>query len=161
METTYAYLAGAIDADGFISIGQKVGARKRNDGTPVRYYVVKIGLSETDATIPDLLQSIFPSWRGSYQPKNPLHKRWYIWQATDLKARKPLVQLLPYLRLKHRQAELALSMLDLKIQQNTGRFMGNRLTPEQARARWEIYAQLTHLNAPRNRRVYLLETPVP
>jgi hypothetical protein len=158
METTYAYLAGAIDADGFISIGRKVGSRPRADGSKPIYYVVKVGLSETSPIIPDLLQETFPAWRGGHQPRNPAHKRWFIWQATNQKAREPLLRLIPHLRLKRQQAELALQFLDLLAKQNAGRFMALNLTPEQEAEREELYRGVTHLNAPRNRRVHFPET---
>ena len=156
MDMTYAYLAGAIDADGFISIGRKTGYRRKRDGREVTYYIVKIGLSETSPIIPDLLQSIFPAWRGEHQPKNPGHKRWHIWQATNQKAREPLTRLLPHLKLKHRQAETAIALLDLMAEQNAGRFMATPLTTEQELARARLYAQVTTLNSPRNRRKHLI-----
>jgi hypothetical protein len=154
METTCAYLAGAVDADGFISIGRKVGYRRKKDGRTVTYYVVKIGLSETSPIIPDLLQSMFPAWRGEHQPKNPLHKRWHIWQATNHKAKEPLERLLPYLRLKGQQAQLALDLIDLMARQNSGRFMAKPLTVDEEAARAALYEAVTTLNDPRNRRVH-------
>lgn len=80
-ETTYAYLAGTIDADGFITISRKSMPHMRKDGSSVKYYVVNVGLSETSPVVPDLLQETFPAWRGSYQPTNPNHKRWHIWRG--------------------------------------------------------------------------------
>lgn len=157
MEVLYAYLAGAIDADGFVSVGRKIGHRRRANGEAVCYYVVKLGLSETNPTIPDLLQQTFPAWRGSYQPRNPAHKRWHIWQATNGKAREPLLRLGPHLRLKRQQAALAVELLDIMAEQNRARFMGNRLTIEQEAARHAIYMRVTQLNAPRNRRVHFPE----
>lgn len=155
MDTTYAYLAGAIDADGFISIGRKTSYRRKQDGLFSTYYVVKIGLSETSQIIPDLLQATFPAWQGSYQPKNPRHKRWYIWQAHNQKAREPLTKLLPFLRLKRQQAASALALLNLMERQNAGRFMAKPLSARQTAARDRLYARVTILNAPRNRRKHL------
>lgn len=161
METLYAYLAGAIDADGFISIGKRAGSRRKADGTTPFYYVIKIGLSETSPIIPELLHQTFPGWYGTHQPKNPAHKRWYIWHAENAKAEAPLRALLPHLRLKRRQAEIALAFVDLLREQNTGRFMGNRLSDEQEAARHTLYAELSRLNAPRNRRVHFDTSTIP
>jgi hypothetical protein len=36
-----------------------------------------------------------------------------MWEAANQNAREPLARLLPYLRLKRRQAELALSLITL------------------------------------------------
>lgn len=158
METTYAYLAGAIDADGFISVGRKIGYRRRADDSKPTYYVVKLGLGETSPVVPDLLQETFPAWRGEHQPKNPAHRKVYLWQATNNKAREPLAALLPYLRLKKEQARLALGLIDLMASQNAGRFMATYLTADQAAEREAIYEAVTHLNSPRNRRVHFAET---
>ena len=155
METTYAYLAGTIDADGFISVGKKVASKPRKDGVRATYYVVKIGLSETSPIVPALLQETFPAWHGSHQPKNPKHKRWYVWQSTNRKAREPLVRLLPYLRIKQRQAELALALIDVMERQSVGRNTRNPLSKEQIAEREALYDAVTKLNAPRNRRKHL------
>lgn len=161
MKTTYAYIAGVIDSDGYISIGRKTSRYVKKDGTRSIYYEVRVGLGQTNEMIPDFVRSVFPGYRGSHQPKNPLHKRWYIWQAFNEKSRLPLQKLLPFLMLKKKQAAAALKMLDLMDKQNAGRFMAIRLTAKQEAERLALYREVSHLNAPRNRRKHLLETPEP
>lgn len=155
MDTTYAYLAGAIDADGFISVSKKTGYRRRADGSSPTYYSVRIGLSETRAEIPDLLQATWPAWRGEHQPKNPAHKRWHIWQTMGAKAREPLTRLLPYLILKREQARLALEFLDL-VESQRSTFKGVPLSGQYETERRRLYEAITHLNSPRNRRVHFV-----
>ena len=161
MDTTYAYLAGTIDADGFISVGRKTSYFRKSDGKKSTYYVVKSGLSETSPIVPDLLHKTFPGWRGSHQPKNPLHKRWYIWQAVNSKAEGPLRALIPYLGLKRKQAILALSLIEITREQSVGRFMANPLTKRRITKRDKIYEAVTQLNAPRNRRKHIAASALP
>jgi hypothetical protein len=158
MENTYAYLAGVIDSDGYITVSRKRSSYVKKDGTRSLYYEVRVGLGQTNEIIPDLFNSVFPGYRGSHQPKNPMHKKWFIWQAFNEKAREPLVRMLPYLRLKIVQAEACLRLLDMMDEQNIGRFMAISLTEEQVADRHAIYSQVTQLNSPRNRRVHLSET---
>ena len=155
MDTLHAYFAGAIDSDGFITIGRKTGYRKKSDGTNPVYYVAKIGISQTSPIIPDMFHQHFPAWRGEHQPKNPNHKKWFIWQASNGKAEQPIRAVLPYLKLKQRQAELALEFIELIRTQNSGRWMGNEISDDEHRARGSLFNEITKLNAPRNRRIHL------
>lgn len=154
MDTANAYFAGAIDADGFVSVGKKTSHTVRKDGGRSIYYVVKIGLSQTHPDVPTMLHAAFGGYLGFHQPKNSAHRRVHIWQATAGDARKPLLAVLPFLILKKTQAELAVQFLALMEYQNTGRFMGRPLPEDQALQREELYQQITARNAPKNRRVH-------
>src|SRR5262245_44060750 len=112
METLYAYLAGAIDIDGRISISRDRGYR-RAGREMVYYYSAVIMLSDSDPVLPDLLQDTFPASRLQYEAKNRSHREWHMWEAVGQKAQEPLIHLLPYLRIRRRQAELALSLITL------------------------------------------------
>ena len=61
METLYAYLAGAIDIGGRISISRDRGYRR--GGREMAYYSAVITLSDSDPVLPDLLQATFPARR--------------------------------------------------------------------------------------------------
>jgi hypothetical protein len=56
METTYAYLAGVIDIDGFISVARRPSRR----GEGQAGYYARIGLSDTSPVVPKLLHALFP-----------------------------------------------------------------------------------------------------
>lgn len=155
VKATYAYLAGAIDADGFITVYRKRGPQRKDGRRPV-YYVAKIGLSETSSVIPRLLMNQFGGWLGMYRPKNPAHKPWHVWQATNKIAANAIRKVLPYLRLKRRQGELALRFVRLVKDQ---RVPPSGMSAKQEAARAEIWRQVTMLNQPRNRRVHFLGTP--
>ena len=145
----YAYLAGAIDADGFITISRSTPSKTRRDGRRSTYYTAKIGLSEIKATIPDLLQGTFGGWRGIHVPKDPRHRPWHLWQATNQLAASALRHLLPHLRLKRRQAQLV-----IEFAARTARTRRGPIGDDERGAREHLYVEVTRLNDPRNRRVH-------
>src|SRR5262245_19303202 len=102
METLYAYLAGAIDIDGRISISRARDYRRGD--REITYYSAVISLSDSDPVLPDLLQATFSASRRQYEAKNRSHRKWHMWEAVGQKAQEPLIRLLPYLRIRHRQA---------------------------------------------------------
>ena len=97
------------------------------------YYSAVISLSDSDPVLPDLLQATFPASRLQYEAKNRSHRKWHMWEAAGQKAQEPLIRLLPYLRIKHRQAELALSLITL-MQYDKAR-SARPLSQEQEQAR--------------------------
>jgi hypothetical protein len=151
METLYAYLAGAIDIDGRISISRALNYRRR-DGDRVPYYTATIALSDTDPMVPDLLQATFPAARLEYEAKSRKQEAWHMWEAVGQKAHEPLLHLLPHLRIKRRQAELALSLIALMQHDKAGG--GRPLTYEQQHARHLLYEEVRRLNASRPRQIY-------
>lgn len=155
--SVYAYLAGAIDADGFVTIARssrKEGARYAHRPT---YYNAKIGLTETSPIIPRLLQETFGGSMYSQQPKNPLHRRWYSWQIQNVKCMDALRKLLPHLRLKKQQAILVVAFLKLcKSQRNREMKLG--MPADIVAARQDLWDAVTRLNMPRNRRIHFVET---
>jgi hypothetical protein len=151
METLYAYLAGAIDIDGRILIARRLGHR-RTDGRQVPYYAATISLSESSPDVPDLLQATFPARRLHYDAKNRKQTAWHMWEAVNHTAREPVVRLLPYLRIKRRQAELALTLIDLIEREKAG--SARPLTTEQEQARAVLYDEALILNESRPNRTY-------
>src|SRR5262245_30960842 len=147
METLYAYLAGAIDTHGRISISRARGDRRDREMT---YYSAVISLSDSDPVLPDLLQDTFPASRLQYEAKNRSHRKWHMWEAVGQKAQEPLTRLLPYLRIRHRQAELALSLITLVQSDKAG--SARPLSEEQQQARSLLYEQVKSLNASRPER---------
>ena len=102
METTYAYLAGAIDSRGFITFGARGPS-----------YFPRMGLSGTSPVLPNLAFAILSGSIYHRQPRKPSYHAFYHWEVTNQAAREPLLRLRPYLRLKQRHADIALEMLDL------------------------------------------------
>jgi hypothetical protein len=73
-----------------------------------------------------------------------------MWEAVGESAQEPLLRLLPYLRMRRRQAELALSLITLMQYDKAGR--ARPLSEEQEQARRLLYDQVTSLNASRPQR---------
>jgi hypothetical protein len=151
METTYAYLAGAIDADGFITISRSTPSATRKDSRRSTYYTAKVGLSEIHLTIPELLHKTFGGWLGSHTPANPAHRTWHAWQATNQVAATALRALLPYLRLKREQALLVITFAERVASTPRGVIPATELAERE-----RLYFAVTALNEPRNRRVHPL-----
>ena len=149
METLYAYLAGAIDIDGRISISRARGYRRDRE---MAYYSAVISLSDSDPVLPDLLQATFPARRLQYEAKNRSHHAWHMWEAVGESAQGPLIRLLPYLRIRRRQAELALSLITLMQSDKAG--SARPLSEEQQQARRLLYEQVMSLNASRPQQTY-------
>jgi hypothetical protein len=111
------------------------------------YYSAVISLSDSDPGLPDLLQATFPARRLQYEAKNRSHRAWHMLEAVGESAREPLIRLLPYLRIRRRQAELALSLITLMQSDKAG--SARPLSEEQQRARRLLYEQVMSLNASR------------
>jgi hypothetical protein len=152
METLYAYLAGAIDIDGRIFIARAQGYRRRVDGRQVSYYIATISLSDSSPVVPDILQATFPARRLQYEAKNRRQPAWHMWEAVNQIAREPVVRLLPYLRVRRRQAELALTLINLIEREKAG--SARPLTAEQERVRALLYEEALTLNESRPNRTY-------
>jgi len=110
----YAYLAGAIDADGCISVKRSTYAmRVRGDaGAPI--YSERVMLKQVTPDIPRLLRETFGGSLRVDRPSTSRGKPLYAWQATDLRAVECLRAILPHLRIKRAQAENCLALRDLK-----------------------------------------------
>jgi hypothetical protein len=112
-----AYAAGILDGEGCICVRQ----HSRLKSTKVE---VTVGMCNT--VIPDWLLSIFPTGRR-YTKRRQVSKNWKpceLFMACNLQAVPILTQLLPYLKLKKRQAELALELNALK-REGRGRHKAN------------------------------------
>jgi hypothetical protein len=147
LDTLHAYLAGIIDIDGYISITRT--AMHRGD-PPVYYYNPTIGIGHPSAMVADLFQEAFPARRHEFHPKDSEFTCWHWWWAQHENARKALLCLKPFLRLKRRQAELSLALFDLFDSQKKRE--GRKLSDEQHAARQRLYEEVLRLNGPRVRK---------
>ena len=111
---TLAYLAGAMDSDGYFGIRKSTYAiRVRGDAAnPV--YSERVGLKQTTPQIPELLRESFGGTLAMNKPGTPNSKALHAWTATDGVAANACELLLPFLRVKRRQAELLLELRSTK-----------------------------------------------
>jgi hypothetical protein len=103
--TTLAYLAGMIDADGFISITRS--SRKGH-----LYFGAQIGIAGTRREPHDLAASLWGGKVSRYEPKNPKHRAQYQWSRVGQSAVQAIQDVFPYLLIKQDHALLALELAD-------------------------------------------------
>lgn len=157
---TLAYLAGAIDADGHITVTRslrKIGKRYSHSPT---YYHPKIGYTSIDETVPLFLRQTFGGAIHRHQPKNAAHRLVHIWSITTAASGAVAEALIPHLRMKRHQAELLAELCALITEQHADQQRTQkppyRITPEQLAERERLWEEATVLNNPRNRRVHHL-----
>lgn len=133
LETEKAYIAGFLDGEGYIGISVH---RRKDWKRP--YYTTQINIYNTDIFV---LQSMVENagvgtiYLG-HRKERPHHKVIYVWRTTGIKAIELLKELLPYLRVKKEQAELAIRF------PNDGRtFHDNRESQETIREAIKILNQ--------------------
>jgi len=130
---TLAYFAGLFDGEGSVSVAKRwIGRYRRGYGL-----VLTIRIASTQHTILREAQQLFGGtvyryWRPS--PWRPL----YNWQLYGRRAQVVLSSLLPYLRLKRLQAELA---MQFPIRSSL------RLTKRDAAEQLHLRHQIMKLNA--------------
>jgi hypothetical protein len=148
LKTLYAYLAGIIDIDGYISITRTARDRRHPS---VYDYVPSVGIAHPSATVPDLFQEVFAGRRREFQPNDSQFTCWHWWTAERENARRPLLCLTPFLRLKRRQAELVLALFELfDSQKREG--TNHAVSDEQYAAGQRLYEEVERLNGPRVRK---------
>lgn len=103
--TVLAYMAGIIDSDGFISINRSTHAGRLYHG-PI------IGVSGTRRQPHDLAASLWGGNVYTYTPRNSQHRTQFQWSRTGRPAVQPIRDVLPFLRVKVEQAELALELAE-------------------------------------------------
>ena len=105
-KTGLAYLAGILDGEGCVHI-----AKERGNNAP--RYKLAVQVSMVDKTPPALAYSAF----GGYLRLRDRNKKWkplWEWQIKSGDAIACLKALLPYLRTKKTEAELAIKFWDEK-----------------------------------------------
>jgi hypothetical protein len=150
MEKIYAYLAGVLDTDGFIHIACRRGTE---------HYFARIGFSDESPVLPELFQEIFKGRLSRSRPKRSSYSAFYLWEVDHRQAREPLSRLLPHLKVKHRQAELALMLMDILEREDAGRPVGTPLSTQHAAERRRLYEEVVRLNSARRRRKHRVEAP--
>ena len=119
-----AYLAGAIDSDGSISIKRSTyGKRKLGDRISPMYYP-RISLRQISPIVPNLLRKTFGGGIYISKPNAKRGKLLYCYEATNLIAEHTVRKLLQYLILKKRQAEIILELQEIRKNGKDGHISG-------------------------------------
>ena len=85
---------------------------RKDSGQPV--YSERIGLKQVTPDVPQLLHDYFGGYHRIEKPSTKKGKPLYCWSVTDKQAFTCVTILLPYLRVKKRQAELLIELRQLK-----------------------------------------------
>ena len=121
-DTQLAWLAGFIDGEGCVRISRD---RTRHDNLS---YTLSIQISQKD---PAILREIQANWGGSLYHKQPERNGGvYNLQIKSRQGAVLLEALLPYLRVKRTQAELALGFQARRLTKSLGRVRADRTQDE-------------------------------
>lgn len=136
-----AYLAGFIDADGWIGITVRKRVWANREGTFTR---VGFSIGQARREILEDLSSMIGGARvGQYAVTRGARGDARVFYELRLHAptlRWLLPALIPFLRVKRRQAEIALEFIV------DSRYQGKKLTPEQVARREALRAEIQALN---------------
>lgn len=155
-QTDLAYLAGIIDADGYIIIARSM---KANGGRakPNIYHNLKTGIAGTRTEPHDLAQSLFGGNVQCYMPKNKAHRPQYQWSLQGPSAKAFLLAILPYLRVKRRHGELGLQFQALMEHQVAAYRIEQkppyRVTGEMRADRDRLWREIGKIQLPRKGRL--------
>jgi hypothetical protein len=138
---TLIYLAGLIDADGYLSI---VCLRSNQRLSPS--YFEKVGLKQTCDVGPLLLKKMFGGCYGTEKPSTPNGKLLYRWAITGRKAAECARRLRPFLRIKQQQADILLLLQEHKLANDKNR----KLTEDQLAHRAYLQSEVRALNDTRD-----------
>lgn len=109
-KTTLAYLAGAMDSDGFFSIKKSTyHMRVRRDAANA-VYSERLGLKQVTDTIPRLLRDTFGGSLSQSKASTLNGKPLFGYNATDLAAARICQALRPYIRVKRAQVDAVLEL---------------------------------------------------
>ena len=114
-DTELAYMAGILDGEGCISITK---IRASNTNLHNLSYGLQVRVGMVDKSIPLLFYYAFG---GSFRQRKYSHKEYknqWLWGVSGKLAIRSLEMLLPYLRSKKNEAELAIKFWGIKRHRN-------------------------------------------
>lgn len=106
LETDLAYIAGLVDGEGHISV------LFANSGN----YFLHVGITNTNLNVLKWIESILPTGIIYKKQKYAERKQGYeLRWAKSLVSKEFLTLILPYLKIKREQAELAIEFCDIML----------------------------------------------
>lgn len=138
-----AYLAGAIDSGGCISIDRFRGVKNRE-----WYYVLKVNITGPESMINWIAEKVSGLAIGYvYQrrPKNPSYRPVFTWRLTGPKASEVLKKIKCYLVLKKERAEIGIKMQQTYID-NSERRSSRESTRQKKMEKERLYLELKKMN---------------
>lgn len=150
------YLAGCIDCDGYITIKRDTyKLRKVGDAsTPIFYE--RVGFKQVSPEIVDMLHEAFGGYRSIQKPSAKNGKPLYSWEARNLQANLCIKVLLPYLRIKKRQAEICMELRESIERTKHTRLPKTNIPKEELALRESLFNQVKSLNDTRTTKPVLI-----
>lgn len=143
--TDLAYAAGIIDGEGSILISQMM-PNGRDRKSP--YIQARVTVAMSDPRVPQWLADTFGGKAStSHSPSKQNNKPVTVWRLNSNAAADFCALIRPYMRLKHRQADLLCELLAnpvITVNREGGR--GNRLTQEEIALRLDYWERMRALN---------------
>lgn len=109
-----AYCAGVIDSDGYIGVKRSTYAMRVTKDCEQATYSERVCVKQVEPEAIDLLHGLFGGHRGIGKPTAAKGRPLFSWQVTDQRAATFLKAILPYLRIKKRQAQNCLELRKMK-----------------------------------------------
>lgn len=124
--TLAAYLAGAMDSDGYFSIKKSTYGKRHGLQRAPGYYPL-VGIKQITAAIPDIMLEHFRGYRFTQKPSTPNGKPLEGWQGTNQIAVRLISVVRPYLKIKGEQADLLLKLNVIRHRGKDGVFVGKQM----------------------------------
>lgn len=148
-----AYCAGVIDSDGTIGVKRSTYSMRVRGDARQPIYSERVCVKQVTPEAVDLLHGLFGGRRAIDKPSSKRGRHLHVWQVTDKRAAECLAAILPYLRIKKRQAENCLELRRLKDESRIARtcfgrgHVGGKARPaEISDAMDAVHAQAKALN---------------
>lgn len=109
-----AYLAGVIDSDGTIGIKRNTYSMRVVGDSTQPTYSERICVKQVEPHAINLLRETFGGTLYYGKPGAKKGRRLYVWQVTDKKAFAALTAMLPFLRIKRKQAQACIDLRKIK-----------------------------------------------
>lgn len=140
-KTDLAYAAGVIDSDGCIYVDRFKDKRKKHG---LYVYALRIKVCQSDNQAVVWLSDTFGgSWReypyDKYKYSNN-KKPLFIWQINNMKAVELLKILIPYMKIKTKQAKLGIGYKDAILRK------GQKMTDKLREKKEELAIKMRNLN---------------
>lgn len=136
-DVDFAYVAGIIDGEGTIGIS----VTKPVNGRLSPSFRIYCAVVMTDPTVPYLLYGMFGGSIQTYPGRQTQYKATTHWRSSGKIATEVCECTLPYLRVKHQQAQLVIDY-SKRIRNNTTRHM----PPDELEQRLKIVERMHFLN---------------
>jgi hypothetical protein len=112
LDTDIAYIAGIVDGEGCVRIKKTKAYKCQGRTTPGYHASIQIRMVNEEAI--RFIAETMGGWYFRQKPSVKTGKPLYCWSMSDQKAEDALRLLLPFLRVKRRQAEAVIRLREIQ-----------------------------------------------